>query len=154
MATSDNVLNIGFTSPSEIAESLLIVSKTVSAQPTPASSIILSHSTFSKSAQGKITAYSVPFEEFSIMRVSGSDEMRALSGPAVGIVTEGEGVVVGETGQGEQEGKNGKGLTLDQGMVFFLGANTATRFDLPEGAEVWLAFYDGDKEAGSQVGQQ
>jgi mannose-6-phosphate isomerase len=152
MATSDNVLNIGFTSPSEIAESLPIVSRAVSAQPASASSIILSHSTFTKSANGNITAYSVPFEEFSIMRVSGSDRLKALSGPAIGIVTQGRGVRVEEQGKGG--GGDGSGLDLDEGMVFFLGAGTDACFELPDGAEAWLAFYDGDKEARGQVGEQ
>lgn len=147
MATSDNVLNVGFTDPSEISQSLPIVSKYVKAQPSPASSIKLAHTPFSKSSQGNISVYSVPFEEFSIMRVTGSDEMKGLSGPAVGIVTSGKGVKVTEV-------DSGKGLELDEGMVFFFGANTGSKFELEEGAEVWLAFYDGDKEARGQVGKQ
>lgn len=143
MATSDNVLNVGFTDPSEISQSLDTVSQTVTAHPVPSRSIILDKSTFAKSSRGNTTVYSVPFEEFSILNVSGEDKLQGLTGPAVGIV-------IGKKLEVSYEG--GETEVFETGMVFFVGANTPVEFK--GDVDVWMAFYDGSEKVGGQVGKQ
>ena len=76
------------------------------------------------------------------MRIAGEEQLQALDGPAIAIVTEGQ-VSVQETGK--------KSISpAEAGSVFFIGAGADVQFSA--GGEVWAAFYDGDRN--SQVGKQ
>jgi len=76
------------------------------------------------------------------MRIAGEEQLQALDGPAIAIVTEGQ-VSVQETGK--------KSISpAEAGSVFFIGAGANVQFSA--GGEVWAAFYDGDRN--SQVGKQ
>jgi hypothetical protein len=80
MAASDNVLNVGFT-PDKNSTSL--VAKAITAQPSPVSDILLKRQTYHKGKQGNTTVYATPFEEFSILRISGSETLEPLNGPGI-----------------------------------------------------------------------
>lgn len=123
-------------------DSTKLVAKTMTATPKTPSSIKLASSSFSKGTKGNTTVYATPFEEFSIMRIAGEEQLQALDGPAIAIVTEGQ-VSVQETGK--------KSISpAEAGSVFFIGAGANVQFSA--GGEVWAAFYDGDRN--SQVGKQ
>ena len=115
----------------------------MTATPKLPESIILKSSTFKKGSKGNTTVYATPFEEFSIMRVSGEEKLQALNGPAIAIVTEGKVSIT-------DAGSSSKGDAADAGTVFFIGAGADVEFS--SGGVVWAAFYDGDKN--SQVGEQ
>lgn len=114
----------------------------MTATPQSPSSIKLASSVFTKGTKGNTAVYATPFEEFSIMRIVGEEQLQALDGPAIAIVTEGE-VSIQEVGQK-------KASSAKAGTVFFIGAGAEVEFSA--GGEVWAAFYDGDKN--SQVGKQ
>jgi mannose-6-phosphate isomerase len=114
----------------------------MTATPKSPSSIKLDSSTFTKGIKGNTTVYATPFEEFSIMRISGEETLEALNGPAIAIVTEGK-VAISEIGQSES-------APSEAGTVHFIGAGAKVNFSA--GGEVWAAFYDGDKNP--QVGEQ
>jgi mannose-6-phosphate isomerase len=87
MAASDNVLNIGFI-PSSDKDSTRLVTDTVTCTPQSPSSLLLESKPFHKGAKQHTTVYAVPFEEFSILHIEGSEKLSALSGPGIAIVTE------------------------------------------------------------------
>lgn len=132
------MLNVGFT-PDKDSTSL--VAKTMTATPKKPESIKLASSTFDKGSKGNTTVYATPFEEFSIMRISGEETLKALNGPAIAIVTEGE-VSISESG--------GKSEKVGAGAVYFIGAGADV--EISSGGEVWAAFYDGDEN--KQLGAQ
>jgi mannose-6-phosphate isomerase len=139
LISSDNVLNVGFTPDKD---STKLVAKTMTATPKSPSSIKLASSAFTKGTKGNTTVYATPFEEFSIMRIAGEEQLQALNGPAIAIVTEGQ-VSITETGKDSAS-------PAEAGTVFFIGAGADIEFSA--GGEVWAAFYDGDEN--SQVGKQ
>jgi mannose-6-phosphate isomerase len=107
----------------------------MTATPQSPSSIKLASAKFDKGTKGRTTVYVTPFEEFSIMRISGEETLEALDGPAIAIVTEGT-VAISESGQKS-------GSPAGKGTVYFIGAGA--KVDISAGGEVWAAFYDGDK---------
>lgn len=140
MAASDNVLNVGFTPEKD---DTVLVAKTMTCKPMPAAEIMLKRQQFHKSAKGNTVVYSVPFEEFSMLHVKGDDVLAPLSGPGVAIITEGEGVSLGEKGQSQK---------CDTGSVWFVAAGV--ELEVKGGGEVWMAFYDGDTASNDEVGKQ
>jgi mannose-6-phosphate isomerase len=136
MAASDNVLNVGFTPDKN---STKLVAKAITAKPTPAEEILLKKQPYHKGKEGHTTVYAVPFEEFSILRVQGSETLAPITGPGIAIVTESEGTVIGET-------------DAPRGSVWFVGAGSELK--VKGTGEVWMAFYDGDKQSAKEVGKQ
>lgn len=114
----------------------------MTATPKSPSSIKLASSSFDKGTKGNTTVYATPFEEFSIMRISGEETLEALNGPAIAIVTE-RSVAITEQG-------NNPSSPAEAGTVYFIGAGAKVVFS--SGGEVWAAFYDGDRNP--QVGEQ
>ncbi|WRT64651.1 mannose-6-phosphate isomerase, class I [Kwoniella shivajii] len=144
MALSDNVLNVGFT-PDEDKDDPSLVTSVVSCTPKTPSSLKLSSSKFSKSSTGATTVYSTPFEEFSILRIEGDDELKSFDGPAIAVILEGSWdiSVKGEQHQSEE-----------QGSTWFIGAGTETSWKTKsQNSEVWIAFYDA-KAQGDEVGEK
>ena len=136
MAASDNVLNVGFTPDKN---STKLVAKAITAKPIPADEILLKHEKYHKGQEGHTTVYAVPFEEFSILRVQGSETLQPITGPGIAIVTESEGTVVG-------------GADAPRGSVWFVGAGSELK--IGGKGEVWMAFYDGDEQSAGEVGKQ
>lgn len=144
MAASDNVLNVGFI-PSEDKNSTSLVAKAITATPKSIPEIMLDSHKFVKSSTGNTTVYEVPFEEFSILQVKGSDKLKPLSGCGIAIVVSGENTKIGD-GSSEH--------SAPRGSVWFVGAGSELSLEQGEADEVWMAFYDGDKEVADQVGAQ
>lgn len=143
MAASDNVLNVGFTPDKN---STTLVAKAITAQPSPVSDILLKRQAYHKGKQGNTTVYATPFEEFSILRISGSETLEPLNGPGIAIVTESEGTTLLDSQSSDSPVK------APRGSVWFLGAGT--RLEVQGKGEVWMAFYDGDEKSGNEVGKQ
>ena len=139
MAISDNVLNVGFLPDQESKDNTRLVAQAMTARQTDPGSIILSHQPFSKGTKGNTEVYSVPFEEFSILRISGEEDLEPLDGPMIAIVTSGE----VSLGQGEEK--------AGEGSVWFVGAGT--RLQVSGGGEVWAAFYDASADR-AEVGNK
>jgi len=138
MAASDNVLNVGFI-PSSDKDSTRLVTQTVSCTPQSPSDLLLEKQPFHKGTKGHTTVYAVPFEEFSILHIEGSESLKPITGPGVAIVTESKGTRVG-------------GQEAPRGSVWFVGAGEELTVD--GDGEVWMAFYDGDGKSAKEVGQQ
>lgn len=136
MAASDNVLNVGFTPDKN---STKLVAKAITAKPMPAEEILLKKETYHKGQEGHTTVYAVPFEEFSILHVQGSETLQPITGPGIAIVTESEETMIGET-------------KAPRGSVWFVGAGSELK--VKGKGEVWMAFYDGDKQSAGEVGKQ
>jgi mannose-6-phosphate isomerase class I len=137
MATSNNVLNVGFVPQSE-KDSAELFGRAVTCTPRPAETFFLESTAFSKGG-GKTVVYHVPTEEFSILHVPFAREedevLEPLSGPLIGIVTEGEGKV-GEEGESL--------LDVKRGAAVFVGAGAQLK--ISKGVELWAAFYDSETE--------
>ncbi|WVO16652.1 mannose-6-phosphate isomerase, class I [Cryptococcus depauperatus] len=138
MAISDNVLNVGFTDDASKDDPSLVASA-VTCTPKSINELFLSSQKFSKSKNGKTIVYSTPFEEFSILRIEGDEELSAIDGTGVAVVIEGEWTVE----DGESEKKCSQTNEGGEGTVWFVGSGTATKWTAKGGrGEVWMAFYD------------
>ncbi|WWC59583.1 mannose-6-phosphate isomerase, class I [Kwoniella dejecticola CBS 10117] len=152
MAISDNVLNVGFT-PDSDKDDPSLVAQTVTHQSKSPDQLKLTSQKFSKSTQGNSTVYKVPFEEFSILKISGDDQIKAFDGPAIAIILSGTWDI------SEQEAETE--TRAQEGSVYFIGAGTSTSWNQSEGkegedggkGEVWIAFYDADAPK-EEVGQK
>ncbi|OCF77054.1 mannose-6-phosphate isomerase, class I [Kwoniella mangroviensis CBS 8886] len=143
MAISDNVLNVGFT-PDEDKDDPSLVSKTVTCQSKTPTELKLISQIFSKSQKGQSKVYKVPFEEFSILKISNDDVLIPFDGPAIAIVSSGTWDISGEK--------------AEEGSCWFVGAGTEVEFererkDGGEDAQVWIAFYGADAEK-DEVGEK
>ncbi|WWD00710.1 mannose-6-phosphate isomerase, class I [Kwoniella sp. B9012] len=141
MAISDNVLNVGFT-PDEDKDDPSLVSQTVTCQSKTPTELKLISQVFSKSQKGQSKVYKVPFEEFSILKISNDDILKPFDGPAIAIVLSGTWDLSGEK--------------AEEGSCWFVGAGTKVEFERKEGgedAQVWIAFYDADAEK-DEVGEK
>ena len=143
MAASDNVLNVGFTPDKN---STRLVAQAISATPTPSTDILLKREKYHKGREGHTTVFATPFEEFSILRIQGSETLESITGPGIAIVTESKGTTVADS-------DNKSGVTeAPRGSIWFVGAGTT--FKVEGDGEVWMAFYDGDKTSAKEVGKQ
>ncbi|KAL7420591.1 Mannose-6-phosphate isomerase [Cryptotrichosporon argae] len=140
MAISDNVLNVGFTPEKD---STRLVAQTVTGQFQPKDSLLLHARTYPKGKLGKTTVYSTPAEEFSILRVSAPEALAPLSGPGIAICTEGNMTLWDRNDRQAQ-------LSDGAGTVYFVSAGT--ELGITGEGEVWMAFYDADRDALGYVG--
>ena len=141
MAASDNVLNVGFTPDKN---STRLVAQAITATPTASTDILLKTEDYHKGKEGHTTVYATPFEEFSILRIRGSETLEPITGPGIAIVTESNGTTVSES--------NGTSVAAPRGSIWFVGAGTT--FKVAGDGEVWMAFYDGDAKSAEEVGKQ
>lgn len=114
--------------------------------PKPATENILRARPFHKGKLGRTTVYATPFEEFSILRIRGTESLAALDGPGIAIVTSKQEVTIWD--RDEREALPPGGL----GTVWFVGAGM--ELGVKGEGEVWMAFYDGNKSSGEEVGKQ
>jgi len=143
MAASDNVLNVGFTPDKD---STRLVAKAVTATAKSPSELILRRQPYSKGKLGNTVVYSTPFEEFSIVKTTDTEDLVPLDGPGIAIVTKAEGTTIWDRKDRQ---------ALDEASVrsvYFVAAGT--ELGIKGEGEVWMAFYDGDKESSGQVGKQ
>ena len=143
MAASDNVLNVGFTPDKD---STHLMARAVTTTPKTRSELILKSQPFSKGKLGNTIVYSTPFEEFSILHVSGTESLAPLGGPGIAIVTEAKGTMVWDRNERQAPAE------AERGSVYFVGAGT--ELGVKGEGEVWMAFYDGDKGSQDEVGKQ
>ncbi|ORX37362.1 putative mannose-6-phosphateisomerase [Kockovaella imperatae] len=132
MAASDNVLNVGFTPEQDNVQTVI---RAITGKSFSVSDISLNSTTFSKSSKGNTRVYSVPFEEFSIMHITGPDTLEALSGPGIAIALKATRL-------------QGEGVPM--GSVWFVPAGT--ELSIEGDGEVWMAFYD-SKSDQKEVGK-
>ncbi|EJD35520.1 mannose-6-phosphate isomerase [Auricularia subglabra TFB-10046 SS5] len=135
MATSDNVLRAGLTPKPRDVEALLR-SLTYSA------GLPDMHRVTPTAFQGESTStskvYDPPVPEFSVLAthlfVRETEKQRAFKGPSVGIVTSGGGKATWEGGE----------LSLREGSVFFVGAETELTLSATSGYHLVVkrAFYE------------
>jgi mannose-6-phosphate isomerase len=143
MAASDNVLNVGFTPDKN---STRLVAQAITATPTPSTDILLKRETYHKGKEGHTTVFATPFEEFSILRIAGSETLEPITGPGIAIVTESKNTTVADS-------DNKSGATpAPKGSIWFVGAGAT--FKVEGDGEVWMAFYDGDRKSAKEVGEQ
>ncbi|ODO07888.1 mannose-6-phosphate isomerase, class I [Cryptococcus amylolentus CBS 6273] len=140
MAISDNVINVGFTGD-DAKDDPSLVAEIVTCTPKAIEDLILDSQTFSKGKKGNTTVYSVPFEEFSIMKIDGDEVLEALDGAGIAVVIDGEYTL--EEEEGVKHGGQGPDGEGGQGTVWFIGSHTETKWTARDGkGEVWIAFYD------------
>jgi len=79
-----------------------------------------------------VELYKIPMEEFNILhwKVKGEDQVPAIDGPCIWIVTDG----AIEVDDGRQK------ETLHTGQVVFIRPGTALKVNALQGAEAWGAF--------------
>lgn len=142
MAASDNVLNVGFTPDKN---STRLVAQAITATPTPSTDILLKREKYHKGKEGHTTVFATPFEEFSILRIAGSESLEPITGPGIAIVTDSNGTTISDS-------ENKEGTASPKGSIWFVGAGATLKVG-GEG-EVWMAFYDGDKKSAGEVGEQ
>jgi mannose-6-phosphate isomerase len=142
MAASDNVLNVGFT---DDKNSTNLVAKTITARPKTVPEIQLKHQAYHKGTRGNTTVYSVPFEEFSILQIKGTESLEPITGPGIAIVVDSKRTTIKDASGGET-------AEAPSGSVWFVGAGT--KVEVGGEGELWMAFYDGDSKSADEVGEQ
>ena len=135
MANSDNVIRAGLT-PKLRDVPNLVSGLTYSTAP-PSKHVVMAQ-TFTSSTSSLL--YDPPIPEFSVVQVifSGKDgksreSHRAVEGPSVAIVTDGNGVV--------SWGIDGE-LSIRRGEVFFVGAGIGVEFESEESLTLYRAFVE------------
>ena len=82
--------------------------------------------------RGRTVVYQPPIREFDLLRVElapgQEEEVSAARGPAVAIITKGEGVLGGD----------GREFTVTEGFVFFVAPGTAVRWRTESGLQVYM----------------
>ena len=143
MAASDNVLNVGFTPDKN---STKLVAQAITAKSSPASDLILKRQKFDKGQNGNTVVFATPFEEFSILKISGDERLAPLSGPGIAIVTDSQNTTIGD------RKAETKSVNAPSGSVWFIGAGA--ELEVRGQGDVWMAFYDGDRSSSGEVGKQ
>ncbi|EPT00566.1 hypothetical protein FOMPIDRAFT_20241, partial [Fomitopsis schrenkii] len=93
MALSDNVVNAAFAPPGELAAQLPVFVEMLTYTARPAAHWALPPTPYARSVRGRTTAYDPPLEEFVVLgtalRRGEENEVLRVSGPLIGIVTQG-----------------------------------------------------------------
>ncbi len=129
MANSDNVIRAGLTPKLRDIPNLIGGLTYVSAD---ASRHRVQPTMFASPAS---MLYDPPIPEFSVVQVKlsqGEEEHRAVSGPSLVVVTEGEGRV----------SWSGESLEINEGDVFFIGAETPATFGTTDGLVMYRALVE------------
>ncbi|KAF1836869.1 mannose-6-phosphate isomerase [Decorospora gaudefroyi] len=133
MARSNNVLNTGFC-PRADRDSVDMFCSVLTFTPHDAKEAILPSKVFDGCKNGKTKLYGPPLSEFSMLATTlgdgESDTIRALGGPGIMIVTEGEGTM-------KADGKEHK---LSQGYIFFIGHGVELEFKATQQLKMFTAF--------------
>ena len=132
MATSDNVLRAGLTPKTRDVPNL--VSSLTYHASAPSAHIVTPAPFLRGSERTKL--YNPPIPEFAVLlaNVSAGDKEthEGLEGPSLLIVTEGKGKVTWSGGD----------LTIQEGSVLFVGANTKVTYDANEKLMLFRAFVE------------
>ncbi|KAI8170887.1 Mannose-6-phosphate isomerase [Colletotrichum sp. SAR 10_70] len=114
MARSNNVLNTGFCPPGD-RNNVDLFSKTLTFKAHSKNDVILPGEKSSRGTQGRTVVYRPPLSEFDMLRTdldekNPSEVLKPGEGPAVAIVTEGEGVLEAD----------GKQFQVKAGHIYFI----------------------------------
>jgi mannose-6-phosphate isomerase len=133
MARSDNVLNTGFC-PRADRDSVELFTAALTFSPRSAEEAILKAIKSDKGTQGHTEVLAPPMSEFNMLHVDlakgEKESLKALQGPAVMVVTH---------GQGKMKSADGE-VDVKEGYVFFIGYDTAVEFEAAEGLETYIAY--------------
>lgn len=133
MARSDNVLNTGFC-PRADRDSIELFTAALTFSPKSADDAILKPRISSKGSNGHTQVLAPPLSEFNMLvtKLKGGEKekIQALEGPAILIVTGGEGML---KAKGEEK-------EIREGYVFFVGYDTELEFISDSGLETHIAF--------------
>ena len=136
MATSDNVVRAGLTPKLRDVDTLVSM---LTYEAGLGSKQLLLPTTFTE--DGTTMLYDPPIDEFSVLKIElerkASTTHRAVEGPSLCVVTEGEGKVICTDGQGEE--------TIGRGDVLFLGAGKEVVWAAGERLEVFRAYVEAAK---------
>lgn len=137
MATSDNVVRAGLTPKLRDVETLISM---LTYEAGPGTKQLLQPTKFTD--DGTTMLYDPPIDEFSVLKIelndSASTTHRAIAGPSLCVVTEGEGTISWEgEGQGEE--------TVGKGDVLFVAAEREVSWTAGEQLEVFRAFVEAGK---------
>ncbi|KAJ4365431.1 hypothetical protein N0V95_000482 [Ascochyta clinopodiicola] len=132
MARSDNVLNTGFC-PRADRNNVDTFIGCLTFNPHDTSEALLKPRKFDGSKNGNTQIYAPPMSEFNMLVTTlgdgESDTVRAINGPSVMIVTEGEGTL-------KADGKEHK---LSAGYIFFIGQGTELEFSATKKLKAFTA---------------
>lgn len=135
MARSNNVLNTGFC-PRADRDSVDMFCSVLTFTPHDAKEAMLPPQSFDGSKSGKTKLYAPPLSEFSMLATTlgngDSDTIRAIGGPSIMIVTEGEGTL-------KAEGKEHK---LSAGYIFFIAQGTEVEYNATKSIKAFTAFVE------------
>ena len=133
MARSDNVLNTGFC-PRADRNNVDTFVGCLTFNPHDSSEALLKPRAFDGSSNGKTQVYAPPMSEFNMLRTAledgESDKIRAINGPSIMIVSEGEGTL-------KADGKEHK---LSAGYIFFVGQGTELEFSATKKLKAFTAY--------------
>jgi len=131
MATSDNVIRAGLTPKLRDVDTLISM---LTYDAGPGSKQLLQPTKFTE--EGMSMLYDPPIDEFSVLKIEldqdGSTTHRAIEGPSLCLVTEGEGTVSWSDGE----------ETIRRGDVVFVGADKEVKWAAGERLEVFRAFVE------------
>jgi len=135
MARSNNVLNTGFC-PRADRDNVDMFCSVLTFTPHDAKEAILSPQPFKGGKNGKTQLYAPPLSEFNVLATTLSDgdseTIRALGGPSIMIVTEGEGTMKG----------NGKEYKLGAGYIYFIAPGVELDFNASKQLKAFTAFVE------------
>ena len=132
MATSDNVVRAGLTPKLRDVETLVAM---LTYEAGPGSKQLLRPTKFTE--DGTTMLYDPPIAEFSVLKVElgkdASTKHRAISGPSLCVVTNGNGTIAGG-GDAKEE--------IQKGDVLFVAADRGIEFEANDDLEVFRAFVE------------
>ena len=133
MARSDNMLNAGFC-PRADADDLELFSNALTFSPRSPDDALLRSKPFDRATKGKTRVYSPPSSEFSMLMTKlgagEKEELKAIHGPSVLIVTGGNGKMTADN----------KVHDVKEGYVYFVGCSVELNLEAGKGLEVHRAF--------------
>ena len=136
MATSDNVVRAGLTPKLRDVDTLVSM---LTYEAGPGSKQLLQPTKFTE--DGTTMLYDPPIDEFSVLRVeldqSTSTKHRAIAGPSLCVVTEGEGAVSWDEKEDE--------VKIRRGDVLFVSAEREITWLAAEKLEVFRSFVEATK---------
>ena len=122
MARSNNVLNTGFC-PAAERSNVDLFCKCLTFKPHSAQESMLKPQKYDGGKQGKTKLFAPPMSEFSMLEVSiegsGKEELAAVDGPGVLIVSKG----------GAKMTAGGRSFELNEGSVYFIAKGVELGFD-------------------------
>lgn len=135
MARSNNVLNTGFC-PRADRDSVDMFCSVLTFTPHSAEDAMLTPKQFGRSKNGKTKEYAPPLSEFSMLGTEVADgeseTVGALGGPAISIVTKGEGTMKAD----------GKEYKLSEGFIYFVAHGVEVSYEASKSLQIYTAFVE------------